>query len=500
MPSVAEFHSAVDLAAAPIFGIDDAAGQTAPNRHPLAMRTLALIGLDAGVTACIASLCYVSINPARPLSAPAVTIPLACLVACLTLSFYQRGLYRPTSVSSRQLDARTLAAAWIQALACGTLLAVCIESVSVSLGVTLLAGITETLARPWLPALLGTGFIALLLARFIRLHAKGEPLPLNRTVIIGQRDLIDDLLARIGNGHQPAFDVVGVVEHAAETNHTPPTLGGIDTLERMIRQDRVETVIVALPSAVRQSAQAIIHRFSMAPIDVYIYSGTKIAAANQRTGATEPPLLMASNRPIIGWRARVKRAEDIVLSLAILTAVAPVMLAIAAAIRITSRGSVLFRERRVGYNNHVIEVLKFRSMFIRQADADAVQQGLRGDKRVTPLGAWLRRTGLDELPQLLNVLRGDMSLVGPRPHALAPTEGGQALEEAVPVYASRHRVKSGITGWAQVNGHRDTRDSVEKIIHRVNHDLYYIKNWSLGLDIKILWRTLRIVFADDNAF
>jgi putative colanic acid biosynthesis UDP-glucose lipid carrier transferase len=93
-----------------------------------------------------------------------------------------------------------------------------------------------------------------------------------------------------------------------------------------------------------------------------------------------------------------------------------------------------------------------------------------------------------------------MSLVGPRPHALATTEGEQALEEAVPVYASRHRVKSGITGWAQVNGHREARDSVEKIIHRVNHDLYYIKNWSLGLDIKILWRTLRIVFADDNAF
>jgi exopolysaccharide biosynthesis polyprenyl glycosylphosphotransferase len=211
-------------------------------------------------------------------------------------------------------------------------------------------------------------------------------------------------------------------------------------------------------------------------------------------------LLMACTRPIGGWRAFIKRAEDIVLSAAILAFISPVMLTIAAAIKITSTGPVFFRQRRLGYNNRVIEVLKFRSMYTHLADADAVHQALRGDKRVTRLGAWLRRTSMDELPQLLNVLTGDMSLVGPRPHALATTAGGLALEEAVPVYSSRLRVKPGITGWAQINGYRGALDSVEKIVHRVNHDLYYIENWSLTFDLKILWRTLCLVFADDNAF
>jgi exopolysaccharide biosynthesis polyprenyl glycosylphosphotransferase len=212
------------------------------------------------------------------------------------------------------------------------------------------------------------------------------------------------------------------------------------------------------------------------------------------------PLLMACTRPIVGWGALIKRAEDVALSLGLLVFISPVMLSIAAAIKLTSKGPIFFRQRRLGYNNRVIEVLKFRSMYTHLSDADATMQALRGDKRVTPLGAWLRKTSMDELPQLLNVLKGDMSLVGPRPHALATTAGGLTLEEAVPVYASRHRVKPGITGWAQVNGYRGALDSVEKIVHRVNHDLYYIENWSLGFDLKILWRTARLVFADDNAF
>jgi exopolysaccharide biosynthesis polyprenyl glycosylphosphotransferase len=240
----------------------------------------------------------------------------------------------------------------------------------------------------------------------------------------------------------------------------------------------------------------------MAPVDVYVYPGMNgLNLLPRRADRTHDlPLLMACTRPIGGWRAFIKRAEDIALSGGLLAFLSPVMLTIGLMIKITSRGPVFFRQRRLGYNNRVIEVLKFRSMYTHLSDADASQQACRGDKRVTPLGAWLRRTSLDELPQLLNVLRGDMSLVGPRPHALATTAGGLALEEAVPVYPSRHRVKPGITGWAQVNGYRGALDSVEKIVLRVNHDLYYIENWSLGLDLKILWRTAQLIFADDNAF
>jgi Undecaprenyl-phosphate glucose phosphotransferase len=297
------------------------------------------------------------------------------------------------------------------------------------------------------------------------------------------------------------------VEHAADTLIRSSFLGlpvfrDLDALERMIRQDAVDTVLVALPWSAGEQMQMIIRRISMAPVDVYIYPGMSGFELPLRRAdrALDVPLLMACTRPIGGWRAFIKRTEDIALSIGLLAFISPVMLTIAAAVKLTSKGPVFFRQRRLGYNNRVIEVLKFRSMYTHLSDADASLQAFRGDKRVTPVGAWLRKTSLDELPQLLNVLTGDMSLVGPRPHALSTTAGGLALEEAVPVYASRHRVKPGITGWAQVNGYRGALDSVEKIVQRVNHDLYYIENWSLGLDLKILWRTVRLVFADDNAF
>jgi len=281
-----------------------------------------------------------------------------------------------------------------------------------------------------------------------------------------------------------------------------PVLGGLAALEQMIRHDGIDTILVAVPWSDGDLVRQIIRRVSMAPVNVYIYPGmnTLDIPVGRPAAAFELPLLMASARPIDGWRAVAKRAEDVVLTLGILLLIAPAMLAIALMIKATSRGPVFFRQRRHGFNNRLIEVLKFRSMYTHLSDANATVQTFRGDKRVTPVGAWLRKFSLDELPQLFNVLKGDMSLVGPRPHALATTAGGVALEDAVPVYASRHRVKPGITGWAQVQGFRGALDSVEKIVHRVNHDLYYIENWSLSLDLKILWLTASRVFADDNAF
>jgi len=364
-----------------------------------------------------------------------------------------------------------------------------------------------TLRGAWLPTFLLAGFGALTGARLLRLRFHAGPEPLNRTVIIGAEEQIHDLLFRIHTSTRRHFDVIGVVAHAAIPTARgnilgQPLLGDINVLERMIRQDAVDSVLVAQPWSAGEPTRAIIDRISMAPVDVFIYPGMcDLKLPLRRVDrALDLPLLMACTRPIGGWRALIKRAEDVVLTLGLLVFISPVMLTIAAGIKLTSKGPVLFRQRRLGYNNREIEVLKFRSMYTHLADADAAMQASRGDKRVTPLGAWLRRTSKHELPQLLNVLKGDMSLVGPRPHALATTAGGLALEEAVPTYASRHRVKPGITGWAQVNGFRGALDSVDKIVHRVNHDLYYIENWSLSFDLKILWRTARLVFADDNAF
>ena len=475
-------------------------------RARLAGRTARLIGLDAAVTAGTAVLCFIAFNSAREITTSHVVLPMVCLTLCLILSFFERGLYDAPEVMSRALPWRKFSLAWLQAVAVATLVTFCVSAVwgPVAPG---FAHMGDTLRGVWLPAFLFAGFGALAGARVIRLRFHAGPEPLNRTVIIGEEEAIHDLLFHIRTASRRSFDVIGVVRHvndaqARENVLGLPHFGDIDVLERMIRQDAVDTVLVALPWSSGEQTRAIIDRISMAPVDVYIYPGMNgLNLPLRRAPRTfDLPLLMACTRPIVGWGASLKRAEDVVLSLALLMFISPVMLAIAAVIKSTSKGPVFFRQRRLGYNNRVIEVLKFRSMYTHLADADASQQAMRGDKRVTPFGAWLRRTSLDELPQLLNVLKGDMSLVGPRPHALATTAGGLALEEAVPVYPSRHRVKPGITGWAQVNGYRGALDSVEKIVHRVNHDLYYIENWSLAFDLKILWRTARLVFADDNAF
>jgi Undecaprenyl-phosphate glucose phosphotransferase len=513
MPSMAEPDIAINIVSSASTLAEVRDDHPFAPRPRLAGLTLGLVALDAAVTACAAVLCYVLFNPPRELTSSAVVVPMACLTACLSLSFFERGLYAPPEIVSRELPWRKIVLAWLQAVAIGTLATFCLAVLS-SYGnlAPRFNDMGATLRGPWLPTFLLLGFGALTGARLLRLRFHVGRKPLNRTVIIGEQDPIHDLLQRITAAECRNFDVIGIVEHAAGTSTAQdfrddfvrlPVFTDLDALERMIRQDAVDTVLVAFPWSAAEKMRMIIRRISMAPVDVYIYpglDGLDLPPRRADRAFDRLPLLLACSRPIGGWRAFIKRAEDIALSAALLVFISPVMLSVAAAIKLTSKGPVLFRQRRLGYNNRVIEVLKFRSMYTHLSDADAQQQSLRGDKRVTRVGAWLRKTSLDELPQLLNVLKGDMSLVGPRPHALATTAGGLALEEAVPVYSSRHRVKPGITGWAQVNGYRGALDTVDKIVHRVNHDLYYIENWSLALDLKILWRTARLVFADDNAF
>src|SRR6185312_5420531 len=206
------------------------------------------------------------------------------------------------------------------------------------------------------------------------------------------------------------------------------------------------------------------------------------------------------DRPLSDWRWIAKTIEDRVLGALILTAITPLLLAVALLIKLDSRGPVLFRQKRYGFNNRLIEVLKFRTMYADKTDANAEQLTQRNDPRITRVGAFLRRTSLDELPQFLNVVRGEMSIVGPRPHALAAKAGTLLYQDAVKYYDARHRVKPGITGWAQVNGWRGETDTVEQIRKRVEHDLYYIEHWSILLDLKIIIRTILGGFTGHHAF
>ena len=194
--------------------------------------------------------------------------------------------------------------------------------------------------------------------------------------------------------------------------------------------------------------------------------------------------------------AVLKRTTDIVLTSLALLIAAPLMALIAIAVKVTSRGPVLFRQHRYGLNGEKINVYKFRSMTVCENGVE-VTQATRNDTRVTSLGKFLRRTSLDELPQLLNVLQGQMSLVGPRPHAVAHNEMYRKL---ISGYMIRHKVRPGITGWAQVNGLRGETDSVEKMTARVRFDIDYLNSWSPWLDLKILLRTVMLVVRDDKAY
>jgi lipopolysaccharide/colanic/teichoic acid biosynthesis glycosyltransferase len=196
------------------------------------------------------------------------------------------------------------------------------------------------------------------------------------------------------------------------------------------------------------------------------------------------------DRPLKDWRAVAKWMEGKLLGSLLLIFVGPLMALTAILIKLDSPGPVLFVQKRFGFNNEVIGVLKFRTMHIDRADPSGAQRTVRNDPRVTRLGRILRWLSFDELPQLINVIRGDMSLVGPRPHAVAMKAGDRLYGEAVERYLHRHRVKPGITGWAHVSGLRGEVDTLEKAHARVAHDLYYIEHWSPWLDLKILLKTV----------
>jgi polysaccharide biosynthesis protein PslA len=210
--------------------------------------------------------------------------------------------------------------------------------------------------------------------------------------------------------------------------------------------------------------------------------------------------LHAVDEPIDGWGVFLKRAQDVAIASALLLFFSPILILIAAAITLDSRGPVFFRQKRVGFKGRIFELWKFRSMYVESSDADAARQTSRDDDRVTRVGRFLRCSSLDELPQFFNVLQGTMSIVGPRPHALQTRARGVPLEDVVDQYAARHRVKPGITGWAQVNGYRGELDSFEKVEKRVEFDIDYIERWSTWLDLKIIMRTALIVLYDPAAY
>lgn len=278
--------------------------------------------------------------------------------------------------------------------------------------------------------------------------------------------------------------------------------GSVDELCRLARTQEIDAIIVAMPQISEERLAMIMAKFRSLPVDVRLCRDTLEYCLPQSTyefcGVV--PLLRLYDKPVSGWGLLVKSLEDKLIGATLMLAAAPIMLVIAALIKLDSPGPVFFKQKRYGFNNRLITVYKFRTMYANQTDVNADKLATRDDPRITRLGRFLRSTSLDEIPQFINVILGDMSIVGPRPHAISAKAAGELYEEVVVEYAARHRVKPGITGWAQVNGWRGETDTVEKIKERVKCDLYYIDNWSLWLDIKILLMTAYTVLKRENAY
>ena len=368
-----------------------------------------------------------------------------------------------------------------------------------------LSKLSADFSRTWLIAYYGFGVWAVLAIRLAALawlggvHRRGG---LRRQVaLLGAGDALAWMTRRMFSDTAGATALVGAF--AANGAAAPeiagvPVYGDFQTLHRMIRNAQVDEIVLCFSETDAERFQSCFQELKNEPVDVR-YCLPRMLEALPVLGLgnlVNEPVLHLSDRPLAGWSGLVKTVEDRVLGALMVLAGLPLMGLIALAIKLDDGGPVLFRQRRYGFNHDEITVFKFRTMVTVTEEA-TVLQARPNDPRITRVGRFLRRSSFDELPQLFNVLRGEMSIVGPRPHAVAHNDHYAGLIDG---YLARHRVKPGITGWAQVNGLRGETDTLDKMRRRVEHDLHYIENWSLGFDIRIILMTIAVIFTGRNAY
>ena len=325
-----------------------------------------------------------------------------------------------------------------------------------------------------------------------------------RRAVIGEEAALGPLLTALRDGGGEPAEIVRVFAYAREARliEAGSMPGGVEALVTALRGLPVDEIIIACPEGRSDSLKPLIDRLKVLPADIRL-TLPQIARQLPVRGtsmAGSVPMIDVAVHPIKHWHVLLKSALDRSLALVVTLLLAPLLLILALLIKLDSRGPVFFVQERYGFNNNVIRVIKFRTMYVERADPSGARHTVRGDRRITRVGRRLRAHSLDELPQLFNVLRGEMSLVGPRPHALAMKAGERLYHEVVDDYFARHRVKPGITGWAQVNGLRGEITSLEAARRRVDYDLHYIDHWSLWLDLKILLISLKVMFVTENAF
>jgi Undecaprenyl-phosphate glucose phosphotransferase len=374
------------------------------------------------------------------------------------------------------------------------------------------AKLDYVISRFWLGAWYLIGFNALAISRFAlaygvdRLAASGRFQ--RRVVLVGGGELARDLIRDLAKADPAEIRLLGVFDDRSDARSPASVegvakLGNVDDLVEYARQTRIDLAVFALPISAEQRILQMLRKLWVLPIDVRLAAHANRIRFRPRSysylGAT--PMLDVFDKPLGDRDVLIKMAMDRIIGAVALVALSPVLALAALAVRLDSKGPILFKQKRYGFNNELVEVLKFRSMYVETLDATAAKLVTRDDPRVTRVGRFIRKTSIDELPQLFNVVfKGDLSLVGPRPHALNAKAADRKYDEVVDGYFARHRVKPGITGWAQIHGWRGETDTQEKIQARVDHDLHYIENWSLWLDFYILAMTPISLLKSKNAY
>jgi polysaccharide biosynthesis protein PslA len=328
-----------------------------------------------------------------------------------------------------------------------------------------------------------------------------------RIAVVAVSDFSREFIERL-RAEPDVFEIAGVYDDRVGSGRVPslhanvPVRGSVADLVRDSREEKFDVIAVALPLSAAQRIADVLDKLSSTVADLCLTTDLAgVAYRGQQFGSVgSNPVISIGEEPLKDWRAAKKACFDYVVGAAALIILSPLLALLALGVRLDSEGPILFRQPRLGFNNRLFICYKFRTMYADMTDVMADRQTTRGDPRITRVGKWMRKLSLDELPQLLNVMNGTMSLVGPRPHAPNTKAADRLFAEVVQQYARRHRVKPGITGWAQVNGWRGETATVEQVENRVRCDLFYIDNWSVSFDLKIAFMTILREIHSQHAF
>ncbi|MBC8056285.1 MAG: undecaprenyl-phosphate glucose phosphotransferase [Rhizobiales bacterium] len=450
---------------------------------PQSVTSLVAAFLEPSIT--VLTFLFATLRADELVDRPALTL---CLLV-FALTFPGRNRFRDNLIAAG-VD---IVSSWVTLLAILALCGYATRSLYYFENDVLLGWVIVTPILQWLAVWIG---------KLVTQHLSARPSARRTAVVVGAGALGVKVAKALAESADYGVDFVGYFDDRTDDRLHPEAsamrLGGLKDVAAYTTDNGVREVYITLPLGSQPRIVELLEQVQGTTASLFfvpdVFGISIIQGRLQDMNGV--PVVGICETPFTGTNELVKRVSDIVLATLILILISPILLAIAIGVKLSSPGPAIFRQRRNGLDGGEIIVYKFRSMR-SQDNGPVVQQATKADPRITRFGAFIRRTSLDELPQFINVLQGRMSIVGPRPHAVAHNEQYRQLIKA---YMVRHKVKPGITGWAQVNGHRGETDTIEKMQARVEYDLEYLRNWSLGLDLQIIVRTIRLVFFDRHAY